>query len=118
MTTTTPAPATKAPAKAKTEKPAAKAPATKAPAKKAATPATTSTKIRWTLDAEKDDKGRAPQHGTGAGGVEYSISGSGGEWKATATVDGKVELLAENVGHTKAYTVCVKANAVAIAVAA
>jgi hypothetical protein len=62
---TTKTPAAKTPAKTVAQK----APA-KAPAKKAA-PTNSSSKIRWSLDAEKDDKGRVPQHGTGANGVEY-----------------------------------------------
>jgi hypothetical protein len=121
MTTTTSAPATTAPAAtkvapAKKTAPAKAAPK-KAPAKTAEKQAATGTssKIKWTLDAERDEKGRLPQHGIGAGGVEYAITGSGSEWTATATVDGKTEVLAENVGHTKAYTVCVKANAEALA---
>jgi hypothetical protein len=112
ITTTTAAPATKAPAKAPAKTVAKKAPA-KAPAKKAA-PTNSSSKIRWSLDGEKDNKNRAPQHGTGANGVEYRIAGSGDSWTATATVDGKVEVLAEG-GHTKTFQACVKRNAEALA---
>jgi hypothetical protein len=54
---------------AKDEKPAkaAKAPAKKAPAKAAPAPAkAASTKIRWVLDGEKDEKNRAAQHAPAA----------------------------------------------------
>jgi hypothetical protein len=43
------------------------------------------------------------------------ITGSGSEWTATATLDGKTTVLGEKVGHTKAYQLCVKANAEALA---
>ncbi len=101
---------------------AAKAPAkqpekaAKAPAKKAAGPApekpaeeakAARPKLRWTLDGERDEKGRVAQHGTGADGTVYQITGAGDQWKATVTPpDGKPEVLGDGVGHTKAYTLC------------
>jgi hypothetical protein len=107
---------------AKDEKPAkaAKAPAKKAPAKAAPAPAKQAgekqpTKIRWVLDGEKDEKNRAAQHGTGSNGVTYAITGAGDEWTATATSGGKTAVLGEKIGHTKAYTVCVRHHAEALA---
>ena len=76
-------------------------------------------KIKWVRDAEKDEKGRAGQHGTGSNGVEYRISGAGDAWGAIAVgKDGKVEVLGENVSHGKAYSLCVKHHAAAMAAAA
>ena len=65
-------------------------------------------KIKWVRDAEKDEKGRAGQHGTGSNGVEYRISGAGDAWGAIAVgKDGKVEVLGENVSHGMAYQLCI-----------
>jgi len=120
MTTNTAAPATpaeitnlhaakKAQAAAKKAHPAGTAAPAKAPAEKPAIETkATSTKIKWVLDGERDEKNRAAQHGTGANGVTYAITGSASEWTATATgPDGKVETLGEGVGHTKAYQLCI-----------
>ncbi len=51
-------------------------------------PAKPSTKIRWQLDGERDEKGAVAQHGTGQNGATYKITGSGKEWSATVTAKG------------------------------
>jgi hypothetical protein len=102
-------------ASAATKKAAAKtaAPA-KAPAKTAAKPTeakTPSTKIKWQLDGPKDAKNRVAQSGSGAGGVEYAITGSGDAWTLTATKPGgKPEVVAEGA-HSRCYQAAVEANA-------
>ncbi len=109
---------------------AAKAPAkqpekaAKAPAKKAAGPApekpaeeakAARPKLRWTLDGERDEKGRVAQHGTGADGATYAITGDGDEWQASVTgPNGKATVLGEKIRHGKAYGLCVKAHAEAV----
>jgi hypothetical protein len=125
--TTTTAPATKATAKkatpAKTTKATKPAPdkvtpikaTTEAKTTPEAQTTTASTKIRWQLDGERDDKNRVPQHGTGAGGVEYRIAGSDKTWVATATKPGGKPVTIAEGGHTKAYTACVKVNAEMVA---
>jgi hypothetical protein len=96
-----------------------KTPAKPAPVKKAAEkPAATSTKIKWTLDGEKDEHGRGAQHGTGNNGVVYAITGFGDSWKATATAEGMRAVLAEKVSHGSAYAAAVKHHREAIASAA
>jgi hypothetical protein len=93
--------------------PAKKAPA-KAPAKKTA-PVPAGSKLRWTLDGERDEKGRVPQSAGASDGATYAVTGSGKEWQATVTRDGKVEVLAEGVSHTTAYLRCTAANKEAVA---
>src|ERR1700737_1564491 len=70
-------------------------------------------KLRWTLDGERDEKGRVAQTGTPGDGTAYKITGSGDEWVATvASGKGrKPELLAAKVSHTSAYLACTKHNA-------
>jgi hypothetical protein len=92
--------------------PAKKAPA-KAPAKKAA-PVPTGSKLRWTLDGERDSKNRVAQTAVASDGAKYVISGADDVWKATVTVDGKSTVLAEG-GHTKCYLAAVKRHAEALA---
>ncbi len=94
---------TKAPAKAAPAKKAAAKPKAEKPAEKAAA----KPKIKWTIDGERDAKGRVAQHGESADGTVYQITGAGDQWKATVTPpDGKPEVLGDGVGHTKAYTLC------------
>jgi|SRR5271165_2373959 len=102
-------------AAAKKAHPAGKAaPAKKAPAKKAA-PVPAGSKLRWTLDGEKDSKNRVEQHAVASDGATYKITGGGDSWKATVTRDGKTTVLGEKVGHARAYTLCVKHHAQALA---
>ena len=86
------APAT-APAKA-----AAKAPATKAPATPAAP------KLRWTIEGERDSKGRAP---CTAGA--YAIGGTGDSWTAVVKRGTKTVVLAEG-SFGKCYNACTADN--------
>jgi hypothetical protein len=87
------------------------APATKTAVKteKPAEGKTVSSKIRWQLDAEKDEKGRAPQHGTSpVTGSTYRVSADGEKWLATVTTpDGVQTVLGQGIGHTAAYGKCV-----------
>jgi hypothetical protein len=110
-------------AAAKAKHPAGKA---KTPAKKvtaAGKPAeakspSTSSKIRWEYDSEKDEKGRRAQHGTSpVTGATYAITGSGDVWTITVTAKGsrKVEALAESVSHQKTYSTFTKHHAEAVA---
>jgi hypothetical protein len=72
-----------------------------APAKKVAPAAA---KLRWSIEGERDSKGRAP-----ATAGNYAISGSGDSWKATVTVNRKATTLAEG-SFGKCYGACVADN--------
>ncbi len=90
----------KAPAKAP-----AKAAAPEKPAEQAKSP---STKIKWTIDGERDEKGRVNQHGTSPiNGLTYVVNGEGTSWSAVVTGGkGGPEVLVEGVSHTTAYLKC------------
>jgi hypothetical protein len=96
--------------------PAKKATPAKQPAKKSPVPA--SSKLRWQLNGAKDSKGRVAQSAVAGDGATYKISGEGDKWKAVVTVNGKTTVLGDGIGHTRAYTLCVKHHRDALAAAA
>ena len=117
-TTTTTAPTTEvanlrdsrkelAAAKAPVKKAAAKKAPAKAAAKESATPASTSTKLRWVR--EDADKAGSAQHAIGADGTKYEIRIAGDKFDAVATKGQKTTVLAEGVSNGAAYSACVKA---------
>jgi hypothetical protein len=101
---------TNAPAKAPAKKAGPAKAAAKAPAKKV--PATAATKISWTNQGEKNERGECEGIGT-AGDREYKILAGtdGGKFTASVTVDkGKPTVLIENVSGKVAWAKCVAHN--------
>jgi hypothetical protein len=99
-------------AEASKRHPATAKPAKRTPAKRAAKaaptkPAVQSPKLRWRLDGEKDEKGRAAAHAD-AGEMQYAITGTGDSWRAAVLRNGKVEQLAAGVSHGRAYAACMR----------
>jgi hypothetical protein len=80
-----------------------KSPAAQKPAEKQATP-----KLKWTLLAERDEKGRAECTAAG-GGREYAIDGSGDAWRAVYKQGRKETVLAEGT-FGKCYNAVVAHN--------
>jgi hypothetical protein len=92
-------------AAAAAKKQAAAEPKAEAPAK------ASGSKLKWTLDGERDERNRVGQTAVAPSGATYVISGSDMAWTLVVTPKGgKAETVKEG-GHTACYQAAVKHHA-------